>query len=532
MEEKMLHTGLLFQDHMVLQRDKSISIWGTADAGKTVTVYIQGRTFETAADKEGNWKVSIGPLRTSFSEEMSIVSKEEKIVYQDIQVGEVWLAGGQSNMEFHMRYDADFEVEKEKCSNDNIRFFDYPEVSYVGQIDEADYSKNYGFWRKAEPEQLERFSAVGYYFAKELQEKYNVPVGIVGCNWGGTPACAWMSEEAVVEGGGQVYLDEYDAAVSQLDLEEYERKFKGNPGSWRMDLLGDPISDMVMRGCSIEDMAGQLKQMGIDLTQLGEDSFALPIGPKFERRPCGLYESMLKPVAPYSVRGIIWYQGETDGDCHPEIYRTLFPALIRNWRQLWNEELPFLFVQLAPLEQWMECNGDAYAQIRAAQQYTAETVPNTAMAVITDCGMQFDIHPKKKKPVGHRLALLAENKVYGEDILCEAPALTGAEAEEGRIILTFENAGEGLYLAEKLPTGETVDKTRLGGLRIFQDGKELDQTALYAKAEKNKVIISESCIQSQAEIKIILAGTGWYQMNLYNSADIPARPGTLFCEKR
>lgn len=244
----MLHTAFIFQDHMILQRDKRACIWGTADAEAEVSVSIQGRIFETVADKEGNWKVFLGPLQTSFSEEMSVVSKEDRIVFHDVQIGEVWVAGGQSNMEFYMRYDSDFDGEKEQCHNNNIRFFDYPEVSYVGQIDEADYGKNYGFWRKTESEQLEWFSAVGYYFAKDLQEKYHIPVGIIGCNWGGTLACAWMSREAVIEGGGQVYLDEYNEAVRSLDLQEYEEKFRTNPAAWRVDLLNEPMSDMVMRG--------------------------------------------------------------------------------------------------------------------------------------------------------------------------------------------------------------------------------------------------------------------------------------------
>ena len=121
--------------------------------------------------------------------------------------------------------------------------------------------------------------------------------------------------------------------------------------------------------------------MGIDLRKIDPSDFSVPIGPRYERRPCGLYESMLKEVAPYTVRGIIWYQGETDGDCHPELYKTIFLSLIRNWRQLWNEELPFLFVQLAPFGQWMDSIGEPYVQIREAQQYAAENVPNTAMAI-------------------------------------------------------------------------------------------------------------------------------------------------------
>lgn len=238
----MLQTSILFQDHMVLQRDKKVKIWGTANAGEQITVTMQGMTATALADGDGKWEAVCGPFIASFMEEMTIASKGETLIRKDIQVGEVWLAGGQSNMEFHMRYDADMESEKEVCTNSNIRFFDYPEVSYVGQIEEADYGRFYGFWRKAEPDQLERFSAVGYYFARDLQKKYGVPVGIIGCNWGGTPACAWMPWEAVAEGGGQVYLDEYNEAVESLNLAEYDEKFRKNPGSWRVDQLSDSIN--------------------------------------------------------------------------------------------------------------------------------------------------------------------------------------------------------------------------------------------------------------------------------------------------
>lgn len=525
----MLKTALLFQDHMILQCDKKIAVWGTADAGERVTVNMQGKTTDAVADANGIWKAMCGPFEVSFLEEMVISSEEEKLVLQDIQVGEVWLAGGQSNMEFHMRYDADMLTEKESCTNENIRFFDYPEVSYVGQIDEKDYRKNYGFWRKADPEQLERFSAVGYYFAKDLQRKYGIPIGIIGCNWGGTPACAWMSCESIIAGGGQVYLDEYEEAVKNLDLTEYEAKFNSNPESWHVDQLASPISDMMMFGCTMEEFSTKLIEMGIDILNIDPEAFMPMIGPKHERRPSGLYESMLKPVVPYGIRGVIWYQGETDGDCHPEIYKTLFPALIRNWRELWEEELPFLFVQIAPLERWMECEGGRYVEIRAAQQYTADTVSNTGMAVITDAGMQSDIHPKKKRPVGHRLALLAENLVYGDDVLSEAPALSGVRAEDNRLILTFDNAGNGLYFAEKVPYGQEVGAQRFGGLQVFQDGQALNADSLSAHAEGNCVIISGEAIRVDVPTQVKIARTGWYLVNLYNSEDIPARPDEITC---
>ena len=524
----MLKTALLFQDHMIVQHGKRVSVWGEASPGAKVTVTMQGKTAEAMADAEGKWKVVCEPFHVSFAEEMVIVSEREHITLKDVQAGEVWLAGGQSNMEFHMRYDSDMAEEKKHCANDAISFFDYPEVSYVGQINEADYKKNYGFWRKAEPQQLERFSAVAYYFAKELQNRYQIPVGIIGCNWGGTPACAWMPCDAVAKGGGQVWLNEYTEAVKDLDVEKYAEDFRKNPGSYQTDLLGNPFTELGMTCCSIEELTAKLMEMGIDLTETDLSCFTAQTGPMDPQRPGGLYESMVCQVAPYALRGVIWYQGESDGDRHPETYRTIFPELIRSWRALWDEELPFLFVQVAPLDEWMQMSkGEPYVQIREAQQFTTDTLENTGMAVITDAGLEHDVHPKKKQPVGHRLALLAENLVYGEDILCEAPTLTKVETADGKLTLTFENTGAGLYLSETVPGGQTVGAKHLGGLQVFQNGIELNAKNMETFASGNQVTVISEEIRGGADTEVRLACKGWYLVNLYNSADLPARPGRV-----
>lgn len=525
----MLKTALMFQDHMILQRDKTVAVWGLAEPGARIQVTMQGQAVTAIADESGVWKALCGPYELSFSETMKIIKDDESLTLRDVQVGEVWLAGGQSNMEFHMRYDADLTSEIADCKNDNIRFFDYPEVSYVGQLDEADYSSYCGFWRKAAPDQLERFSAVGYYFAKELQNKYQVPIGIIGCDWGGTPACAWMSRKAVAMGGGQIYLDEYDAAIKALDLAAYEEAFKNNPASWRVDLLENPVDEIIMLGGTMEEMDAKFRALGFDPSSFDASAFVPPMGPKSECRPAGLYESMLRPIAPYGIRGAIWYQGESDGDAHPELYQTLLPALIQDWRELWREDFPFLFVQLAPMEQWTVCNGTPYVEVRAAQQHTADTIPDTGMAVITDVGMRYDIHPKKKRPVGQRLAWLAECKVYKEDVLCEAPTLSDVSVAEGELTLTFANSGSGLYLTDTLPNGERLSAQRLGGLQVYQNGQELDAESLVAAAEGDHVLLAGEEIRSNVPTLVKLARTGWYQVNLYNSAGIPARPAEFAC---
>lgn len=523
----MLKPALIFGNDMVLQREKEIAVWGVAEPFAKVEVNVQGITASTVSDENGAWRAMLPPLKTSFEETVTVISETESITYTGVQVGEVWLAGGQSNMEFYMRYDADFSTEKDACDDEDIRFFDYPEVSYIGQIEEADYGQHYGFWRRSKPDQLERFSAVAYYFAKELQTKYHIPVGVIGCNWGGTPACAWMSEEAIREGGGQIYLDEYAAALKNLDIDEYDRKFKSNPMSYRTDQLANPIGDLIMYGCTMEEFAERLTKMGIDLSKQDPSARMPAVGPKYERRPSGLYESMLSPLIPYGIRGVIWYQGETDGDTHPELYHTLFPALIRNWRALWGEELPFLFTQIAGLEQWMDCVGEPYVTIREAQQQTTDTVPGTGMAVTTDVGMQYDIHPKKKQPVGRRLALLAENKVYGDAVLCEAPTLVSAALAPGEVKLTFTNVGTGLELKESVPYGQVIGQNQLGGLQIIQEGKTLSQELLAASTAGDTVTVTSPEIKADVPTEIRLAKTGWHLVNLYNSSSIPARPAAI-----
>lgn len=521
----MLKTALMFQDHMILQREKPVRIWGSCSPGQLVTVSIQGCSAASTADDTGCWSIKIGPLAMSFSETMIITGDGEERIFHDVQIGDVYLAAGQSNMEFFMRYDADLEEELTRCENDNIRFFDYPEVAYPGQIEEADYGKNFGFWRKACREELEWFSATAYYFAREIQEKYQIPVGILGCNWGGTPACAWMSEEAIRAGGGQVWIDEYLEGLKTLDPAAYEEQFRQNPTAWRTNPFEDPFTDMLMQGASILDIIRKLTGQEPDLSAM--EMTAPVVGPKTETRPCGLYESMLTQVAPYTLRGMLFYQGESDGDRHPEIYATLFSALIRCFRDLWQEELPFLFVQVAPFGSWMASTGEPYVAIRAAQQQASETVPGTGMAVISDVGMELDIHPKKKQPAGHRLALLAENRIYGDDILCEAPTLDSARMEGDKLILHFANPGEGLYLADRTPDGVQMDPKGLGGLRILCDDKYMDVERVTASAFGDTVILEGVTLSSEKDARVELGCTGWYRINLYNSAGLPARPSKV-----
>ena len=503
----MLETAALFRDGAVIQRDRPVFIWGTAGAGSTVRVAMQNRSADCIADANGRWRICCGPFRASESEEMVLSSAGEEVRIRDVAVGEVWLAGGQSNMEFAMRFDRGLaEERKRRCGE--IRFFDYPKVSYPGQIREADYSACYGFWRKDEPEQLERFSAVGYYFARSLHERYGVPVGIIGCNWGGSPACAWMPAEAVAR-AGRAWLDDYQKTLASLDTEAYCRGFRQNAANFHTDWFAEPMYDILQAGYTSEEIREKAAALG-----MAESLEPAVIGPLHEWRPSGLYESMLTQIAPYTVRGVLWYQGEAD-DSKAELYDRVFPAMIYSWRALWQEELPFLFVQLAPFRRWLACTGARWPEIRAAQQWTADNVSRTAMAVITDAGMEWDIHPKDKRPVGERLALLAEHYVYGENVLCEAPRMRRVTVGRSRIDIDFDHAGDGLIL----------DGPVINALEIYQNG--YPAAILRCEAEGARAAVYCDGLRPAVPTEVRLAWRDYYQVNLRNSAGIPARPGII-----
>lgn len=508
----MLKAAILFQSGMILQRDKTIAVWGEAEPSALVRVQIQSMTAESAADENGKWQILCGPFHSSWNETMTICCGAEELCLENVQVGDVWLAGGQSNMEFHMCYDLEFETEKTACDG-GIRLFDYPEVSYEGQIDEANYRAQYGFWRICSESELERFPAAAYYFAKAIRKKRDIPIGIIGCNWGGTPACAWMSEEAIRSCGGEVWLEDYRQATAQLDVEAYKKNFRAKRANFRQDQLADPIARIIVTGYPTDVILQKVAEAGFT-----DDDLAHITGPYDEKRPTALYHSMLRQIAPYGIQGVLWYQGESD-DIHAELYHRMFPALIRCWRALWNEELPFLFVQLAPFAHWLACTGARYPELRAAQQWTADHVPHTGMAVITDIGCDWDIHPKEKRPVGERLALLAERYVFGEDVLCEAPAMRKIELQDSTVILHFDFAGEGLQL----------DGDRLGGLELYQGGYPVAFDS--CSAQGDKVIVTGKDIRAGLPTEARLAWTDYYAVNLKNNAGIPARPAIVSTRK-
>lgn len=508
----MLRLAQIFGDNMVLQQKKPIPVWGTANRNENITIIIQGQTKYATAAADGRWMIFLEPLKTSFQETLIICSDSEKIIYQNVSVGEVWLAGGQSNMEFYMLFDKEYDKEYKNCNNQNIHFWDCPEISYEGQEKDFDYSQM-GYWRSCLPEELKYYSAVAYYFAKILQSELNVPIGIIGCNWGGSTASCWMNE-AYVSRHGQLWIDDYYNNVAQIaDMGKYEKEFRKNPQNDRGRPFDDPFSMLMLPGLSRKK---QLEFIQSTENEAGEDEKSIyAVGPFSMTRPCGLYHYMLEKVAPYGIAGVIWYQGESD-NIHAEIYKELIADLIDCWRELWKEEIPFFTVQLAPYERWLWSESKNFQIIRKAQERVAHEKDKVYLISSSDAGMRFDVHPKRKRIIGERLAKSVLSECYGKYYLWQAPAISHYLFKDGIAELYFNNAGEGLYLKGSSLNALEIYAQLRGKL------KRINHKNWNASVEGDKIKIH---ISVTADSYIIsFAQTKYYRVNLYNSGNIPVLP--------
>ncbi|MCD7819947.1 MAG: sialate O-acetylesterase [Lachnospiraceae bacterium] len=516
----MLQIAAIFQDGMVLQREKPVTVWGTHAPAASVIAEIQGKGAGTVADEQGKWQLTLPALFASESEQLVIRSEEESYICRDVAVGEVWVAGGQSNMEYHMRYEKHLKEALKDCPNRRIRFFDVPEVCYDGQLSEFDYSRQ-NIWRYASAEDLEYFSAVGYYFEKAICEDLDVPVGVIGCNWGGTTASAWMNLDTVKECGLLWFLD-YEKRISKMDPDTYWKKQHHNPMNDRGNLFADPFSEFVMpRTPPRDELMDFFSQMSD-----GFDEYFEQMQP--QEIPGSLYEHMLKTIAPYAIRGFLWYQGESDDVSGKNIlYKDMLTGLIADWRTLWDEKtLPFLIVQLPGFDTWLlDTETNHYPIIRRCQEQVADTVNETYLCSISDVGEEKDIHPKNKKAVGERLALLARGHVYNEDILCDAPRAISARKSGREIMITFCNAGEELQV-----TGDSID-----ALKLYVSEQEVPYIF---RIEENRLILTLSCetkfsgcteSEETEAVQVKFAQTPWFIVNIYNQAGIPAVPFEFVC---
>ena len=501
--------AMMFQDHMVLQQGKRLPVWGTGPDGAEVSVAFLGRTYRTTV-VDGTWKVVMDEAGVCRGERMVIRCGEEAREVRDVAVGEVWVAGGQSNMEFFLRYDADLQEELKREPCDDIRFFDYPEVSYTGQLEVNDYS-NFGFWRTCDPRNLEYFSAVAYYFARKLHERSGAPVGILGCNWGGTTASTWMDPSYLEGTPGEVWLSDYEEGLRSLDLEKYERQTASPSWSYTGKPFENAVNEKLFYGFTKRQMQFVCK-CGFIYRFMAR--FWPANGPKSPYRPGGLYECMVRQVAPYAVAGVLWYQGESD-DVHAEVYDTVLAQLIRCWRDTWQEELPFLVVQIAPLGFFFNGEPWKYPLLRRQQEKVAGREKRVWLTTSGDVGLEWDVHPKRKRPIGERLALLAAGHVYGDEVLCDPPQMVRMEVLDGGIRLAFANVAGGIVC-----TDPTVPE-----LAVMREGQQLGGSKI--RFEGDQLILSNGQVHAGDALEVRYAQEPYYESSIFNQAHIPALPAEL-----
>lgn len=492
----------IFQKGMILQRERELKIWGSATPKESICISIQGKKKTVQADEDGNWCACLEPLQTSFSEELIVEGLDERIVLTDVAVGEVWIAAGQSNMEFAMCYEKNFAEALKSCENDNIRFYDVPKISFDGQYEAFDF-KSVGFWRKASKDDLKYFSAVGYYFQKELEKTLQVPIGIVGCNWGGTTSSAWMSEESVKK-YGYYWYEKYEKQIRDMDMKAYWKEQMTCPMNDTSSMIDDPFTKFIMpRTPSIQEVGEFLASFDMSIDYLG--------GFQSQSIPGCLYKHMVKKLAPFVVRGVLWYQGESDdAPGYQGLYENMLSAVIHDWREGFeNDELPFLIVQLPGFRQWIDMPNYDWQTIRDCQKNVTKSIANTWLCSISDVGEERDIHPKDKAVVGHRLALLARGHIYGDDIVCDAPEVKNCETTENGVVLSFSNADEGLKLM-----GESLQA-------LYIHNKDKDVNYIYF-IEANRLTLSFD--MNKEDVTICFAQTDFYRVNLCNNAGIPVIP--------
>ena len=500
----MITLARIFQSGMTLQRQKPILIWGNTDIDQTIQVSINGITVLDNQTVNGPFRLTLPAQAVAENCTIRITGQADQVELTDVDIGEVWIAGGQSNMEFLLRYDAEGHEQIASAFDPHCRFYDVGEYAFAGE--EQDGFKDasgWDRWMALDRQNAEYFSAAGYYFARQLRKKYEVPVAIVGCNWGGTTAATWQDIQCLKDDPDlAVYVREYDAGLKKINLATYD---EDNRKARRT--MAQPAAREFMEKL-LYGTAGKLSITAMSL--FGQALLNKPVGPHDANRPGGLYEAMVSQIAGMSCRGVIWYQGESDVD-HADIYGKLFTSMIRCWRTAWQDELPFLFVQLAPFDRWLNSTGANYPAIRRQQEWISKNVPDTAMASIMDAGMAKDIHPKRKRPVGERLALLAMGKVYGEDILCEAPELTGAEHTGDTLALRFVNTGSGFQ----------VKGASINALQVFANNRELK--TFTASASGDFLTIHAPALAG-AKVEVRLAEVPYCDVNLYSSVGLPAKP--------
>ncbi len=612
----------IIRDSMVLQRDARIKIWGWASKGEKISVRFNNKKFKTTIGADGKWTIMLTPMIAGGPYTMNITGKN-KIILNDILIGDVWFCSGQSNMVHQMNiHDVTYADEIASVNNPEIRQFGIPTLT---NLEGPKENLPTSFWRVAVGEDIRPFSAVAYFFAKKINEKYHVPVGIINASVGGTPIEAWTSEEGLKDFSTMIntlqknkdtgYVNNTNrvamaASMAGRQKEETDKGLTGDlkwfepsfvptgwrtiniPGYWEDQGIKDldgvlwyrkeiivpaSMTDkpakiflgrivdadfLYINGKLVGNTTYQYPQRRYTIPQgllkPGKNIFVLRVinnngkggfvpdkpyylfagkdtidlkgywqynvgdifiprhpGPSFvsaQNQPTALYNAMVAPVTDYTIKGICWYQGESNAG-RPEEYAKLLPALVNDWRHQWDDQsLPFIYAQLP---NFMEVNylpSESNWAVLRESQLKALSLPNTAMTVNIDLGEWNDIHPDNKKDVGERMATAALKVAYGENIVHSGPIYQSSKIEANKIILSFSNTGSGL---------------------VTNDGEELKQFAIagtdkkfiwaQAKIEGDKVVVWNDEVKAPLYIRYAWADNP-ANPNLYNREGLPASP--------
>lgn len=485
----------IFGDHMVLQQGCKLPVWGWAEPSEQVTVSAGGQQTSTITGADGRWRVALNNL-TATGEPIELkITGKETITFTDVLVGEVWVCSGQSNMEWPLN--ATFSAsEIPKANHPRLRLFKVAhKVAFEPQADCE------GRWVVCTPESAATFSGVGYFFAKEVQQALRVPVGMIGSHWSGTPAQAWTSLEMLrTHKPLKPFVDYYEKLYADRARLEEEYLTKTVP--------------------AYEAALKQWKEASKTAAQKE------PAPPKYECRtkradnPTVLNNGMIAPLIPFAIKGVIWYQGESNAN-DPALYRTLFPALITDWRKSWGQgDFPFLFVQL--------CSGagdDVRIPLLREAQASALALTNTGMAVTLDIGEPKlpRIHPRNKRDVGTRLARAALHVAYQQTIAYSGPVYKGLKIEGDKARISFEHVGSGLIIAAPPNAKEdepaNVPASELKGFLIAGADRKFVQAQ--ARIEGNEVVAVSEQVPQPVAVRYAWRSDP-FEANLYNKELLPA----------
>lgn len=410
----------IFGDHMVLQQNQKIRVWGWATPGEKVTVTLGKSQAVATADQSGDWKVELPPRKADNKPlQLTIAGPENQLKFEDVLMGEVWLCSGQSNMGWPVSNSFDSDLVALSANHPRLRLISVPQVGTQKP------QKNFnGQWQKCTPDSVKSFSAVGFYFGRQLHQILDIPVGLIDNAWGGSACEAWVRRDLLeADPTYKELLARWKETEQNYDAEAAQAKYQTQLAKW-------------------QTAAAQARKSGKPVPRRPR----APRNPLTgQHRPANLYNGVLKPIIGFPIQGAVWYQGESNAGRAYQ-YRTLFPLMIQNWRDEWGMgDFAFYWVQLADFRDEKEHPAESdWAELREAQTMTMSKLENTGEAVIIDVGESSDIHPRKKLTVGKRLARWALAKQYGYEIAYRSPLFKSMEIKNNKAVLTFDHVGSGL----------------------------------------------------------------------------------------